>query len=93
MEMGYRKSIAAHPYDRQLFNPLETEASTPELNPILLLVAALMIYMWWRTSLGPGSYLAQRGAVSSNNVELQSNQYYGGTGRGYLPVNEPHHLV
>lgn len=32
----------------QLFNPLEvsTEPSTPELNPVLLLIAALLIYAW-----------------------------------------------
>ncbi len=32
----------------QLFNPLEvsTEPSTPELNPVLLLIAALLICAW-----------------------------------------------
>jgi len=47
----------------------------------------------WRTTLGPGSYLARQGAATSSNIELQSNQYYGGTGRGYLPLHEPQHRV
>jgi hypothetical protein len=43
--------------------------------------------------MGPGSYLARQGAATSSNIELQTNQYYGGTGRGYLPLHEPqHHL-
>jgi hypothetical protein len=76
-----------------MFNPLETEPGAPEMSIPLLIVAALMIYAWWRVSLGPSSYLAQHAATTSNNIELQSNQYYGGTGRGYLPLHEPQHTV
>ena len=47
----------------------------------------------WRTSLGPASYLARHAAATSSSVELQSNQYYGGTGRGYLPLHEPQRRV
>ena len=46
MEVGYRKSVSEHPFNRQLFSPIETEGSTPEFNPVLLLIAALVIYAW-----------------------------------------------
>ena len=46
MEVGYRKSVSEHPFNRQLFSPIETEGSTPEFNPVLLIIAALVIYAW-----------------------------------------------
>ena len=43
----------------------------------------------WRTSI---SHAQQHARAANHNIELHARQYYGGTagtGRGYLPLQEP----
>jgi len=79
MDAGYRTGLG-HPYTRQFFNPIETGAANAHLNPWLLLLALVLIYIWWRTMISGNSLLGRQAAQATPGTEMHPSGY---GSRGY----------
>ena len=67
MDPSGTRAGEAHQYARMPFNTLEIDARNTHLDPFMLCIAALFIFLWWRTSLGSWSFLARNARENAAN--------------------------
>mmetsp|Transcript_90038 Transcript_90038/g.134923 ORF Transcript_90038/g.134923 Transcript_90038/m.134923 type:complete len:81 (+) Transcript_90038:58-300(+) len=65
------------PSGRHAFDPIQTDAAITHTDPYLVLVAILLMFLWWRMSFGPGSY-GNRNSAGPQGTELREG--YGSSG-------------
>jgi len=79
MDPSGTRAGVAHPYARMPFNTLEVDATNTQFDPILLFIAALLIFIWWRTSFSSWSFLArnaQESAADGREMGLYGSRGY-----------------
>mmetsp|Transcript_40705 Transcript_40705/g.79691 ORF Transcript_40705/g.79691 Transcript_40705/m.79691 type:complete len:93 (+) Transcript_40705:371-649(+) len=78
----------SHPYAEQDFNTLLTDAHIDHwdsLELVLLVIALVFVAMWWKTSLGAGSYFARHAAgnAGASNAAVDAEMNEGAGYNGY----------
>eukprot|EP00282_Hemiselmis_andersenii_P021398 CAMPEP_0172027746 /NCGR_PEP_ID=MMETSP1041-20130122/17171_1 /TAXON_ID=464988 /ORGANISM="Hemiselmis andersenii, Strain CCMP439" /LENGTH=92 /DNA_ID=CAMNT_0012683681 /DNA_START=28 /DNA_END=303 /DNA_ORIENTATION=+ len=81
----------SHPYAEQEFNAMLTDAHIDHwdsLEFVLLFIAIVFVAIWWKTSLGTGSYFARHAASNAGasnagvgvDAEMTDSEYVGYNG-------------
>mmetsp|Transcript_42991 Transcript_42991/g.67416 ORF Transcript_42991/g.67416 Transcript_42991/m.67416 type:complete len:86 (-) Transcript_42991:186-443(-) len=79
MDSAVKRGLS-HPYARQPFNPLETRAAATHFDPVLIVISICLIVLWWRSTLGSGSYLANHVEEYRENRDVEMEGYGSTTG-------------
>mmetsp|Transcript_4044 Transcript_4044/g.8175 ORF Transcript_4044/g.8175 Transcript_4044/m.8175 type:complete len:81 (+) Transcript_4044:70-312(+) len=72
MDSAVKRGLG-HPYERQVFNPLETDAGMTHADPFLIIVALILIALWWKMSFGTGNWFASR--AGQGGIEMREGAY------------------